>query len=148
MDIAEDLTKQFREQQQKYAYYLIALCVTAIGFSIAKTFDLPLSKSQIPLGAAVLSWGLSIGKGLAFIRRTIAALYKNKALLDVQAGTHPLSGTNPQAIKIGEEALIKILEQDSEKASDHATWQQRFFYLGIVFFVGWHVYEMYLRSLV
>jgi len=50
METAGDITKLFREQQQKYVYYLVALCVTAIGFAVLKTFDLPLRQSQISLG--------------------------------------------------------------------------------------------------
>jgi len=49
MDQQNDLQKQFRDKQEKYVYYLIALCVASIGFSITKTSGESLKWIQIPL---------------------------------------------------------------------------------------------------
>jgi hypothetical protein len=61
------LHKEFREKQEKYTYYIIALCVTAIGFSVLQTTGQPLKVMQLPLAVAVISWGISIYCGLQFI---------------------------------------------------------------------------------
>lgn len=74
MEEQKEIQKQFRQQQEKYTYYVIALCVAAIGFSVHKTIGLPLKWIQIPLGVAVLFWGISIYCGLNFIRYTMHAL--------------------------------------------------------------------------
>ena len=54
MELQADLIKTFREQQQKYAYYIIALCVAGIGFGVQKTIGMPLRQTQIPLGVSIL----------------------------------------------------------------------------------------------
>jgi hypothetical protein len=41
-----ELFRAFRQQQEKYVYYIIALCVTAIGFSVYKTNGLALKYTQ------------------------------------------------------------------------------------------------------
>jgi hypothetical protein len=144
MNLQADLIKQFRDQQQKYAYYIIALCVAGIGFAIQKTIGLPLRQSQIPLGCAVLFWGLSIYCGLNFIGVQISALYSNSGLIEVQEGRHPLTGTHPEKIKIGIEAITKGIERMSKKTMRLAKWQNRLFYWGILFFLVWRIWEMYL----
>jgi hypothetical protein len=143
MSIQPDLVKEFREQQQKFCYYIIALCVAGIGFAIQKTIGLSLSMSQIPLGAAVLSLGLSIHCGLNFLGIMRSALYSNIGLINVQEGRHPVTGTHPEKIQIGVETIMKGIEAKSKQTTVYATWQTRFFYIGIIAFVGWRVWEMY-----
>ena len=65
-EIQFNIQKEFREKQEKYVYYLIALSVSAIGFSVYKTENQSLAYSQIPLALAVLSWSISIFCGLKF----------------------------------------------------------------------------------
>lgn len=62
-----ELHKEFREKQEKYAYYFVALCVASIGFSITQTTGQSLKWIQLPLGISVLSWGISIFCGLRYI---------------------------------------------------------------------------------
>lgn len=95
MEAQIDLQKQFREKQEKYVYYIIALCVAAIGFSVTKTSGDILRWSQLPLGIAVLCWGLSIYCGLKFIAYVLSNLFANNAYLDVLSGRHPQVGVNP-----------------------------------------------------
>lgn len=144
MDIQADLIKQFREQQQKYAYYIIALCVAGIGFAVQKTMGVPLKQTQIPLGVSILCWGISIYCGLQFLGVQIAGLYKNSELINISEGRNPISGTHPQKIKIGVETILEIMEGDSSVAMRLAQWQNRLFYFGILCFVAWRVWEMYL----
>jgi hypothetical protein len=47
-DAQKDLFKLHKDKQEKYIYYLIALAVAALGFSISKTFDTTLKWTQIP----------------------------------------------------------------------------------------------------
>ena len=56
MEEQKEIQKQFRQQQEKYVYYVIALCVAVIAFSIHKTTGKSLAWSQIPLAIAVLFW--------------------------------------------------------------------------------------------
>ena len=42
----KELSKHFREQQVKYIYYIIALCVAAIGFTVHETLGLPVNNEE------------------------------------------------------------------------------------------------------
>ena len=70
------LHKELREKQEKYAYYIIALCVTAIGFSVIRTTGQPLKLIQIPVALAVLCWAVSIYCGLNFILNCLHHVYE------------------------------------------------------------------------
>lgn len=143
MNTQEEIVKQFREQQQKYAYYIIALCVAGIGFALQKTSGLGLSKTQLPLAGAVMFWGASIYCGLRFLNLQAAALYSNAALFDVMEGRHPITGNNPEYIKIAYKTIMEGIEKKSTKTMRLAKWQNRLFYFGILSFVAWRVWEMY-----
>jgi len=143
VDQQEEILKQFRQQQEKYTYYVIALSVAGIGFAIQKTTGQPLRISQIPLALAVLCWGVSVYCGLTFMGYVISGLYSNSAYFDILKGTHHLTGKNPEAIKIGAEAMMDVMNKNSNVAEKYAKWQNRLFYSGIIFFLGWQIWEMY-----
>jgi hypothetical protein len=142
MSTHEELVKQFREQQHKYAYYIIALCVAGIGFVTTQTMGKPLKITQIPVGFAVLAWCISISSGLNFIQYQISGLFNNIEYLKMPEGTNKLTGTHPEKIKMGMKIMEELLEKTSRKASRAAQWQDRFFYMGIGGFIVWHVLEM------
>jgi hypothetical protein len=99
LDEQKEIQSQFRQQQQKYTYYIIALCVTAIGFSIHITLGQALNYSQIPLALAVISWGISVYCGFRFITYGLIILFANNALFDVQQGRVPNVGIHPEKFK-------------------------------------------------
>jgi hypothetical protein len=144
MSEQEEILKQFRQQQEKYTYYIIALCVAGIGFAIQKTSGQPLRIAQIPLGAGVLSWGISVYCGLTFMGYVISNLYANSAYFDVLKGVHPLTGTRSENIQVGANAMMEVMQKNSDTASRYAKWQNRLFYFGIVCFIGWQIWEMYI----
>jgi len=49
-----DLKRMFVERQERYVYYIIALSVACLAFTVYTTIDKPLSWNQIPLAFAVL----------------------------------------------------------------------------------------------
>lgn len=147
MEEQNELIKQFRQQQEKYAYYIIALCVAAIGFSVTKTSGEALKWIQLPLGSAVLSWGLSIYCGLRFLNYVISNLYTNNVYLEILKGRHPDVGDHPEKIKAAASGITQAMEINSNRASKYATWQDRLFYCGIISFILWHVLEMYVKTM-
>lgn len=147
MEEQNENLKQFRQQQEKYIYYLIALSVTAIGFSVLKTNEESLKWTQMPLGIAVLSWAISTYCGLTFLKYVISNLYANNAYFDIIKGTYPDVGNHPELKKAAESGIIHAMNTNSIKAEKFAKWQGRLFYCGIIFFLIWHVIEMYLRTL-
>lgn len=137
-----ELHKEFREKQEKYAYYLVALCVASIGFSVTQTTGQPLKWIQLPLGLAVLFWGISIICGLKFIGLIVFSIYRNSAYMDMVQGRDDIAGTNPHYIEIGKEVFRKGTEKLSKNSIALYNWQERLFYLGILFFIVWRIIEM------
>jgi hypothetical protein len=112
-EIQNEVEKEFSDHQSKLFYYTIALCVTAIGFSVYQTVGKPLAWSQIPLGLAVLCWGLSIYCGFTFLRKVIANLWVRYDAFNVLKGTHELSGNHPEKMQIGLEVMYETSKKNS-----------------------------------
>ena len=147
MEMQNEIQKQFRDKQEKYVYYLIALCVASIGFSITKTTGESLKLIQIPLALAVISWGLSIYCGLTFMSFVLSTLYANDKLFDIQAGRFPEVGNNKKLIEYAQDLMFDILNNSSDKASRYGKYQDKLFYLGVILYIIWHLLEMYSISI-
>ena len=122
---------------------MIALSVTAIGFSVYKTTGLQLKLTQMPLGLAILCWGLSVFCGLRFLKYVISTLYANNAYFDIIQGRDSEIGTHPQKIEAATSGVKQAMETNSNRASSYSKWQERLFYSGIILFLVWHILEMY-----
>lgn len=143
MEEQREIQRQFRQQQEKYVYYLIALSVTAIGFSVYKTTGLKLMWIQLPLGISVACWGISVFCGLRFLKNIISSLYANNAYFDVMQGLDTDIGNNPLKMKVAIEGIGQAIEAIEKRTSKYFIWQERLFYSGIFLFIIWHVLEMY-----
>ncbi|WP_348825110.1 hypothetical protein [Flavobacterium aestuarii] len=85
-EIQFNIQQEFREKQEKYVYYLIAISVSAIGFSIYKTEKHELNVTLIPLAFAVICWSISIFLGLKFLKYVLSMLYANSSYFDIIKG--------------------------------------------------------------
>ena len=146
MEEQKEIVKQFRQQQEKYAYYIIALCAAAIGFSVTKTSGQPLRWVQIPLGLAVFSWALSMYSGLKFLSYVISSLYTNNEYFEILKGNDPKVGNHPERINAAASGIMQAMEINSNRANSYAVWQNRLFYFGMMTFIIWHVLEMYVKT--
>lgn len=144
--IQADLQKEFRQHQEKLVYYLLALSVSAIGFSVYQTTGKSLSIIQIPLGLAVLSWCLSIFFGLKFMKYVISNLYINNEYFQIFSGKNKNSGKNPESIKIAIQTYKKAFEINSNRMRKLFKKFSVLFYTGIIFFIIWHILEMSIIS--
>jgi hypothetical protein len=142
-EIQIGIQNKFRDQQTKFTYYLIAIAVAAIAFSINIAISLKLNYYQLPLGLAVISWAISIIYGFSHISMDLSVLWTNNALLDVMMGNHGYTGTDINRIKEGREILIEILNKKSDKTSHFGMWHNRWLYIGMAFFIVWTVLKMY-----
>ena len=140
--IQADIQKQFRQHQEKLVYYLLALSVSAIGFSIYQTTGKPLSLIKIPLGLAVLSWSLSIFCGLKFMKYVISSLYANNEYFKIISGKNEDIGNHPEGIKIGIKAYKEAMVINATRMEKLFKYLNILFYCGIIFFIIWHVLEM------
>jgi len=145
-EIQFNIQQEFRDKQEKYVYYLIALSVSAIGFSIYKTENQSLTYSQIPLGLAVLSWSISIFCGLKFLKYVISNLYANNSYFEIIKGNHPNIGNQPELIKAGVEGFKEAMQINSDTMVKYFKFQGYTFYFGIILFIVWHIIEMYLKT--
>lgn len=142
-ELQKELRQQFRQQQEKYAYYVVALCVAAIAFSIHETINKPLSFSHIALGIAILGWGTSIFCGLKFIAYVISTLYANNAYFEILQGKDEKVGKHPLNIESAGRGVKEAMRLNSETALKYGQWQNKGFYFGSVAFLFWHILEMY-----
>jgi hypothetical protein len=141
-----ELYRQYRTAQDKYIYFLLAAAGAAIALAVHQTQDAKLSLSQIPLGVAVALWGLSFFYGCRHLIYTSLVLRDNSALLDVQAGEHPMAGRDMDRIEASVKILRDIIEKHSTKASWFARLQFNSLVCGAIFYLAWHIYEMWLRT--
>jgi hypothetical protein len=141
-----EVYRQFRNAQDKYTYLLLAVTGAAVALALRETENAALAPSQIPLGSAVLCWGLSFFFGCRHLVWMASSLYSNFVLLTVEAGQHPMTGTHPEMMEIGIEESRKIIEKQSSRASLYAYLQFTLLITGAVLYIGWHVWEMWLRT--
>lgn len=137
-DILE-VYKSASQLQEKYIFYLVALGVSAIGFSVYCTMNKPLLYSHILLGIAVLLWSISIFSGLKYIKWAIEAKRVNYQKLEHLSLRQTMS---PEKFLY----LINILEDYEKKYGRklqlYFPLQENCFYSGVIFFIVWHVIEM------
>lgn len=145
-EIQFNIQQEFREKQEKYVYYLIALSVSAIGFSIYRTENQSLSYSKIPLALAVISWGISIFCGLKFLKYVISNLYANNGYYEIIKGRHPDLGNDAALIECGVKGVIEAMGTNGKEMKKYFKFQGYLFYSGIILFIVWHIIEMYLKT--
>jgi len=145
-DTELEVFRALRETQNRYTYFLLATAGAAIALAINQTRDVPLALFQIPLALAVVCWGLSFFFGCRNLAYVSSSLYANAELFRVQRGEHPLIGHHPDKIAAGSEGIREAIEYNSHWANRFGHWQFRFLVAGAVFYIAWHVLEMFLRS--
>jgi hypothetical protein len=137
---------QLRNAQDKYTYFLLAAAGAAIGLAINETQNSLIMWSQIPLAAAVLSWGLSFYFGCRHLGYISSILYSNFHLLQVKGGQHPTIQGNPELIGAASAGIREAIEINSERANRLGHLQFRFLIGGATLYLGWHLIEMWLRT--
>ena len=141
-----EVYKQHRAAQEKYVYFLLAAVGAAIALAVNQTQGTKLAYSQIPLAIAVVLWALSFFFGCKRLSYVQSTLYENAKLLRVQSGEHPLAGRDPQRILAASEGIRTAMDSNSTWVSRFARWQFQSLVAGAVFYLGWHVFEMWLRK--
>lgn len=138
-----EIQKQFREQQSKYIYYLIALSVAAIAYTIDKTTGDKVDVKLIPAGIAILCWGISVFSGFKFIEGFISSLSLDNDLFELKKGNSVIAGLNPLKQNIVREEIFRIINKKQKCASVYGNLIVWCFFLGIIFFIIWHIWKLY-----
>lgn len=141
-----ELYRQLRTGQDKYVYFILAAVGACLAFSLNQTKNAELSFYQIPLGLAVSSWGLSFLFGCLKLKYTNATLYANITMLKIKSGSHPEVGSNSKLMEAALSGINQALTFNVNRANLYGKLQFSFFTLGVVFYILWHVIEMWLRS--
>ena len=97
------------------------------------------------LAAAVVCWAASFFCGCKYLDYIATGLYANAELLRVQTGQHPDTGQDSAAIASRSRALRDALESTGARSVWYANWQFRLLTIGAVFYIAWHIGEMYTR---
>ncbi len=139
-----EVYRQHRDHQNRYTYFLLAVSASAIALSLNNTEGSSLSYYQIPLGLAVLSWEISFFFGCRQLSYISSTLFANMTLLRVQRGEHKDVGTNIEMIRAATEGIREGLKINSDRASFFARYQFRLLVLGAIFYLTWHIIEMWL----
>lgn len=146
-DKDSELYSHHLAHNQRYTYFLLAAVGACLGFSLTQTQGLGLSWTQIPLGVAIVVWGLSIWYGCRCIERTSLTLYANYALVQVQTGTHPdISGYGREAQVHAADGIRLAAERHSDLSNRFGRRQFRLFIFGVLCYIVWHVWEMWSRT--
>lgn len=141
-----EVYRALRESQTKYTYFLLATAGAGIALAVNRTVGAALCPAQIPLGLAVICWGLSIWLGCRYIEYVNSTLFANGELLRVERGIHPMAGSHPKTVAVASEGIREAMESNQKAISRLGNWQFRLLLLGALLYVTWHVTEMYLRT--
>ena len=141
-DARTEVYRAYNEGHDKYIYFLLAAAGAAIAFAVTQTAAATLTLDKIPLGLAIACWGLSFFAGCRQIQRNQDILHQNYQFLRMQDGIHPEFPPYPQLVH----AIAEDLEKRSKQSGKWGAWQFRFLITGAVFYITWHVFEMYLRT--
>jgi len=142
-----EIYRALREAQNKYAYFLLAAAGAAITFALNQTQGAALCWSQMPLAAAVFSWGLSFFFGYRHLAYVSSTLYSNAQHFRAERGQHPQVGSDPQRVALASAAFMAAAEENANRGNRFGHLQFHLFVTGTVFYIGWHVLEMYLRGI-
>jgi hypothetical protein len=137
----DELVKSFRQSQEKYVYYIVALNITAVGFVAHETYDEKLRVSLWILLPSIGLWLYSVYNGLEFLKLNLSTLFANHKYLDLEQLPEP-NGASKQEIK---EALSEIkggMEDNSETAKKYFERMNCSLIWGIVLFVIWRLVDM------
>jgi hypothetical protein len=146
MDPAAEVYKIRAEHQNKYVYFLLAAAGAGIALSVNQTQNASLRWSQIPLAGAVASWAFSFFAGCRHLQYVGSSMYANADYLRIRAGQHPNVGTHPEKIAAAASGILQAISDNNKAATRHAKLQFYALVAGAALFVGWHIWEMALRT--
>lgn len=133
----DKLAEMYIQKQEKYIYYILALNVAAIGFSITQIIDLKATCSLIPVGLAMILWSMSFFLGIQFILKSLSTIFENINTLDFDNPNHPKFLNREDSTLIVNLVLEKISEESSEKAGKYFKNQLFCFYAGSISMIVW-----------
>ncbi len=140
------LSKNLNTNQERLCYFLLAAAASGIALAVKDTRGDVLSWSLLPLGIAVLFWGLSFYFGYLNRAYMSAAIHANAAILRIERGAEPDIGRHPGLQGAASSGVRQALDANNFRANRHGKLQWRSLILGAVSYIAWHVTELILRT--
>ena len=134
------LYEQSRLVQDKFTYFLLAVSASVIAFSVQEVSDRVFTLSLIPLGIAIILWGISFYFGCQNIRYVALTIYANYGLV-------LFDRVDNEAAKAASQGTKEAMENNSEKAARFSKRQYEFLIVGGLFYLCWQIIEMCIRSI-
>src|SRR2546428_11363650 len=100
-----ELFRLHRAEQSKYVYFILAAAAGGIALAVRVTAEATLHWSLLPLGGAVLCWGLRFYHGCRNLQGVQSVLRANLFLLKIERGDDPMGGSHPPSRAAGFEEL-------------------------------------------
>lgn len=146
-DELREVYRQHRAATDKYTYFLLAAAGAAIGFAVTQTSGVKFELAQLPVGGAVVAWGLSFFFGCLHLRYVMSTLYANAMLLRVVQGEEEAIGRNPALMVPAVEGIREAMKDNEIRSGRFSRWQFSGLILGAVLYVAWHVLRIYLATI-
>lgn len=147
MDSEWELHRALHDSHNQFVYFLLGAVGAAIALAVNQTRGLELSWSQVPLAVAVILWGLSFFFGCRNRMWASLSLNTNARLYEVADGRSEIVGSHPENIDQGIRVVRESFERQSDKAKRAYALQFGLLVVGSLFYLAWHVLEMYMRTI-
>lgn len=141
-----EIHRQLMSVQEKYTYFLLAAVGACIAFALSQTRNESISCQHLFLALAVVMWGLSFFCGCRYLQKKELVISANVQFLRAENGTHPIAGNNPAYVAAVKLAIEEQVSKSGAIASRYKSWQFYFFIGAVIFYITWHVLEMFART--
>ena len=142
----DKLAETYTQKQEKYVYYILALNVAAIGFTITQIIKLKASCMLIPVGLAMIFWSISFYLGIKFILNGLSTMYDNVNTLDYDNASHPKFLNREDGTAIVNKVLENLETEASEKSSEYFKNMLHCFYSGCISMIVWVFLNIFQNS--
>lgn len=132
---------------ERHTYFLLTAAGAGIALAVNQTHSAVMAWTQLPLACAVLCWAGSFLSGCRHVNFGNAILQHNLDLHMVESDRHPIIRQEPWRKEEGKQVLHERLEDSSKKMDQYSSLQFKLLVTGGVFYVTWHIFEMYVRTL-
>jgi hypothetical protein len=144
-DSSKEMYFRHREDQNKYAYFLLAAAGSSLAFAVQKTAGLTLRWNMIALAGAAIAWIFSFYFGCKRLSTTQDSMGANYRYLLMDKQIHPSYKSLPLYGEVRNEILEEATGLNS-KAARFSRHQFRWLIVGAVLFIAWHVWDMFSRT--
>ena len=136
---------RYREDQDKYSYFLLAAAGSALAFAVQKTAGLTLRWNMIALAAAALAWILSFYFGCRRLLTSQESLRANYRYLQMGEQIDSRYKSLPEYGEVRDEIMAEV-QVLNNRAARYSSRQFQWLIVGAVLFIVWHVWDMFAHT--